>query len=192
MTEVNNTLPPNDGRTYHMTANGWVEDKAFKPAEEQKWLKPAAAAKEAGCAYTRIIYAIQRGYLKASVVASDGRKNFYRINEYDLIDYIENPSTVKCDPIKGTYYGDKQIKESKKEKITDISSVATKIQAIIDEEIAKVKQQYETKLKEEYNKGFEDGKLSVEHDDDAAYRRGLEEGKKQAKDNLLTLIKEVG
>lgn len=175
-----------------MTKDGWMEDKATKPAEKQNWLKPSAAAKEADCTYSQIIYAIQRGYLKASIVASDGRKNYYRINEYDLIDYMENPKTLKNDPVKGTYYGDKKNRKETKKEVTDISSVATKLQAIIDEEIAKVRDEYELKLEEVYKKGFEDGKLSVEHDDDAAYRRGLEEGKKQAKDNLLTLIKEVG
>lgn len=42
-----------------------------------------------------------------------------------------------------------------------------------------------------YQKGFEDGKLSIEHDISDEYRKGFEEGKKQAKDELLAVLKGV-
>lgn len=46
-------------------------------------------------------------------------------------------------------------------------------------------------LDDTYQKGFEDGKLSVEHDISDEYRKGFEEGKKQAKEELLAMLKGV-
>lgn len=187
-TAINNALPPQDGREYILTDYGWElsEDERNK----EKWYTVREACKETKMSDNAILRAIKGGRLAASTISDSSRHGFhYLIRESDLISWFSNPEHHRRGAKKGTKY--KPRKTSKPELAIDETN-----RPGYNDDIRKLAEYFEGIIvKHEiasYEKGFADGKLSVQHDDEDAYRRGLEEGKKQAKADLLTLIKEVG
>lgn len=200
---VTTALPPQDGKDYTLTVEGWVPEKSEDDILKEKWYTVNEAAKEIRCTHSKINYAIHKGYLKAKLIPDSSRHgHHYLVNENDLLAYITEPKKRHSEPVKGTYYGDdidkkiyKEKKAAKKKepkkvesKKVDISNL-TDIVELLEEHINTIV----TREKEAwYQKGFADGKLDVQLDHEDAYRKGFEEGKKQAKKDLMILIKEVG
>lgn len=91
------TLDPN--KTYIMTENGLVEDKAIDPGKE-KWYKVPEAAKELGKSTAVISSAIKRGTLIAKEIPGKSKTGYiYMISETALAEYLEDPSVIR-DPEK--------------------------------------------------------------------------------------------
>lgn len=91
------TLDPN--KTYIMTENGLIEDKAIDPMKE-KWYRISEAAKELGKSVAAITSAINRGTLIAKEIPGKSRTGYiYMISETALAEYLEDPSVIR-DPKK--------------------------------------------------------------------------------------------
>ena len=205
------TLDPN--KTYIMTENGLVEDKAIDPMKE-KWYRISEAAKELGVQTTNIRNAIHRGSLIAKEIPGRSSTGYvYMISETSLTEYLDDPKKVR-DPNKRKKYNKHQYDNIKKKNLAKESEkidtneetpvvekkeeVAVKssgryipndlanLQLAIAELMVKAR---EEAYDEAYKKGFEDGKLSVENDSIEEYRKGYEQGKKEAKSELLAALK---
>lgn len=204
-------LDPN--KNYTLTAEGFVEDKTVDQGKE-KWYKIAEAAKELGVQTVNIRNAIHRGSLIAKEIPGTSPTGYvYMISETSLAEYLDDPKKVR-DPKKREKYNKHQYdnikkknraKESEKIDTNDETSVVVQkedvkssgryipndldnIQLAIAELMVKAR---EEAYDEAYKKGFEDGKLSVENDILDKYHKGIKEGKKQAKEELLAVLKGV-
>ena len=195
-TAITTALPPQDGQDYILTEEGWVLDEPKKDILKEKWYTVKEAAKEVGRTPQGLNAAIKRGYLKAKKISDSSSYGFhYLIGENDLIEYIDNPLFRKGKGHKSKTHKEMAKKvnnhEEPKKDIPEVNmdAVMEMIQTIIDKTI-------EERISVEkdiwYHKGFDDGRLDIQLDHDDAYRKGVEEGKKQAKDELLALLKEVG
>lgn len=148
--------------------------------------------------------ALRSGFLKKTVINNESnKKTRVYVDEDDLLDWMDDRTKVRDPEVHEKYkaykrdnyaqnHPKKKAEEPKKESEfaephidMDITAIAGCLMNLIKE---KAKEAY----KEGYKLGLEDGKLSVEHDKEESYRRGVEEGKKKAKEELMTLIKEVG
>lgn len=163
----------------------------------------SAASKTWGISVGEIQRAIRSGFLKKTIVNNESnKKTRVYVEEDDLLEWIDDRTKVRDPEVHEEYTAykrdnyaknhPKKAEEPKKESSfaepaidMDISQIAACLMNLIKE---KAKEAY----KEGYKLGLEDGKLSVEHDKEESYRRGVEEGKKKAKEELMTLIKEVG
>lgn len=204
-------LPPNDGNEYVCTENGWVLKSEVKPINEQKFYTVKRASLETGRKISSIRTAIKSGFLLASRVPSGkSRGDAIYINEMDLIDWLTDPNKVRDEKAHDEYLAymrkinDKartNKKESKKADVAnvkeipmDITAISIAIRKLIDAEVAKIKEHYELKLKESYDKGYSDGKeqAALDHEDryQEGYRDGIAEGRKKAVDEISVAIKE--
>lgn len=169
----------------------------------------SAASKTWDISISEIRSAIRSGFLKQTIVPNKSNKQtFVYIDEDDLLDWLDDRTKVRDKDIyekhlayKRDNYAKNHPKKTENKDIlaakppksatvedfygSDINRIAEFIANMIEE---KAKESY----KEGYKLGLEDGKLSVEHDKEESYRRGVEAGKKKAKEELMTLIKEVG
>lgn len=189
-------LDPN--KDYEMTATGWVEKK--DPGKE-KWYRIPEAAKELRITAGAVRSAITRGSLIAKEIPGRSPTGYIRmISESDLLAYLENPKMVR-DPKKRSEYNAVQysrIKESRKKMKENAPAVEKKDKApsaiisIPTDEIKSLKNitsEMQKLMDYCYKLGFEDGKLSVENDSSDEYRKGYEQGKKEAKEELLAALK---
>lgn len=120
-----------------------------------------------------------------------------------LTDAEEAPRTIMYDPISGQQFitNEEAIKEANKEiaaqfelererhyaqSLKDAHEIDPKMAVKLDVLMAHI----QALIDNSYKKGFEDGKLSVEFDKSDEYGRGVEEGKKQAKEELLAKLAE--
>lgn len=203
-------LPPNDGNEYIMTENGWVLKSEAKPINEQKFYTVKRASLETGRKISSIRTAIKSGFLLASRVPSGkSRGDAIYINEMDLIDWLTDPNKVRDVKIHDEYLAymrkvnDKaraSKKETKKTDIAkvketpmDITAISIAIQKLIDDEVAKIKEHYELKLKDSYEKGYSDGKEQAALDSEdryqEGYRDGVTEGRKKAAEEISVIAK---
>lgn len=206
-------LPPNDGNEYVCTEKGWVIKEESKPIGKQKFYTVKQASEETGCKISSLRTAIKSGFLLASRVPSGAsRGDAIYINEMDLIDWLDDKQKVRDKKTHDTYLAymrkvnqkardNKQpVHESKPKEVVkeknpdmDISSISEALQRIIDQEVAKVKEHYELKLKESYDKGYSDGKeqAALDHEDryQEGYRDGVAEGRKKAAEEISVIAK---
>lgn len=164
----------------------------------------SAASKTWGISVGEIQRAIRSGFLKKTIVNNESnKKTRVYVEEDDLLEWIDDRTKVRDPEVHEEYkaykrdnYAKNHPKKTAEEPVKesefaepaidmDITTIAGCLMNLIKD---KAKEAY----KEGYKLGLEDGKLSVQHDAEESYRRGVEEGKKKAKEELMTLIKEVG
>ena len=138
-------------------------------------------AERVGYAKTSIINAVSRGSLKASKLRGPKGMQWY-ISETDFQEWVTG---TKHDNHKGA----KKVEhaEEHKEGLSMVISVPTenfKSLKDINAEIQKLMDYC-------YKLGFEDGKVSVEHDISDEYNKGFAEGKKQATKEFLSMQEEL-
>lgn len=158
-------------------------------------------AKEVGIGLNGVRLAVNKGALKVTHRNVDGHHRSYA-SKADIAAWrksVDESLKKRSENItainkarKGT--STKKVEESKKveepKKVDGITMWASS-----DEEVPNslkdIIAQLRGVLDEYYKKGFEDGKLSVEHDISDEYSRGYEEGKKAAKEELMAVLKGV-
>lgn len=214
MTVINNTLPPNDGNEYIMTENGWVLKQETKPIGKQKFYTVKQASMETGCKISSLRTALYSGFLLASRVPSGANNgDAIYINEMDLIDWLDDKQKVRDIKAHDTYLAymrkvnqkardkkqpvheskPKEVVKAKEETPMDITAISIAIQKLIDNEVAKIKEHYELKLKDSYEKGYSDGKEQAALDSEdryqEGYRDGVTEGRKKAAEEISVIAK---
>ena len=188
-------LDTNKNYDFDPITKTWVEQKVVDPMKEP-YYTVEEASKEARVKPATIRRAIQKGTLKAIQISDSSRWGFhYMVKESELISWLDDPTAHKRGNPNGWAKANskpKSVKVKNKEEkptVTDISNISAAIQQLIDAEVAKVKEEYELKLKSEYEKGFNDGKLEAELDHEDAYNRGVKDGKKKGIEEARAILK---
>ena len=121
---------------------------------------------------------MRKGILKAT---KSGRNTY--ISETALIEYLENKKKEEESAKVETVSKQKSI-------ISGWNDISAAIQEFIQKQVeVAVNEKLEAVKKAEYQKGFEDGKLSVAHDTDDAYRRGVKDGKKEQSEIDIAILR---
>lgn len=174
----------------------WVEQPSIDPMKERNYTLKEAA-KEVSLTPEAIRIAIKKGHLSAMQISDSSRVGYhYLIKESDLISWLDDSKAHRRGNPEGWKHSHKNGKtaKAKKEKpVMDISKISEAIQKLIDDEVAKVKEHYETKLKDSYEKGYSDGKeqATLDREDryQEGYRDGVAEGRKKAAEELSVIAR---
>ena len=167
------------------------------------------AAKTWDIGVNKLRQAIRSGFLKQTIIPhKSDKKTYVYIDEDDLLDWMDDRTKVRDKEAHEKHLAYKKAYNAKnypKKTENDIPDTepakeSSFAEPAVDMDISQIaaclmnliKEKAKEAYKEGYKLGLEDGKLSVQHDKEESYRRGVEEGKKKAKEELMTLIKEVG
>lgn len=162
----------------------WLNNRNMKTKEpdldpNEKWFTIDEAAKELHHERSWIYKLARKGTIKA---IKSGRNTY--ISETALIEYLENKKKEEESAKVETVSKQKNIS------ISGWNDVSVAIQEFIQKQVeAAVNEKLEVAKKAEYQKGFEDGKLSVAHDTDDAYRRGVKDGKKEQSEIDIAILR---
>lgn len=152
-------------------------------------------AKEVGVGLNGVRLAVNKGALKVTHRNVDGHYRSYA-SRADIAAWRESVAESlkkKSEQITAINKARKETSTKKVEepKKADGITMWASSDAEVPNSLKDIIAQLRNVLDEYYNKGFDDGKLSVDIDKDTAYRRGYEEGKKAAKEELMAVLKGV-